>query len=218
MKTLEEVITQKRKFIGLEATPLYLLYEDRVYTESFNVLETGYVFSSPDEIKLADETSPMFVYICSCLVFYGISFLDLVEKITFNATEFSIEKRFKDESIDILKNPLSVMKTAIEENMMYGYLCFTDKFKIEFISIPDESKEITDFVSDTEEGEEIPEYRPETINDFKTFKSEKCVICLEEEPKVLFCNCSHICVCMACLKKFEKCPMCKIENTTLRII
>ena len=41
MKTLEEVITQKRKFIGLEATPFYLLYEDRIYSESFNVLETG---------------------------------------------------------------------------------------------------------------------------------------------------------------------------------
>ena len=40
MKTLEEVITQKRKFIRVEATPLYLLSEDRVYTKSFNVLET----------------------------------------------------------------------------------------------------------------------------------------------------------------------------------
>ena len=101
MKTLEEVITQKQKFIGTEATPLYLLYEDRVYTECFNVLETGYDFSSPDENKLAEEISPMFVCICSCLVFYGLSFLNFAEKITFHDTGFSTEKRYKDESIDI---------------------------------------------------------------------------------------------------------------------
>ena len=218
MKTFGEVITQKRKFIELEATPFYLLYEDRIYSESFSILETGYDFSSQDEIKLLDEISPMFVYICSCLVFYGMSFLDLYVKLTFHDTEFSVEKSFSDESTEIFKNPFSKMKTAIDENMMYGYLCFTDKFKIEFILIPNESEEIIDFVSDTEEGKEIPEYSPETINDFKTFKAEKCVICLDDEPKVLFCNCGHICVCEACLKKFDNCPMCKMENTTLRII
>ena len=160
----------------------------------------------------------MFVYICSCLVFYGLSFLDLAEKITFHDTGFSVKKRYKDESTNIFKNPLSVMNATIEENMMCGYLCFADKFKIEFILIPDESEEIIDFVSDTEEGREIPEYSLETINNFKTFKSEKCVICIDEEPKVLFCNCGHICVCEACLKKFDNCPMCKTVNTTLRII
>ena len=43
--------------------------------------------------------------------------------------------------------------------------------------------------SDDEEKEEL------SINDFKTFKLEECIICLEEEPKVLFCNCGHICIC-----------------------
>ena len=40
-----------------------------------------------------------------------------------------------------------------------------------------------------EEKEEL------SINDFKTFKLEECVICLEKEPKVLFCNCGHLCIC-----------------------
>ena len=57
------------------------------------------------------------------------------------------------------------------------------------------------------------------INDSKTFKSDQCVICLEEEPKVLFCDCGHICICEKCAShRFDNCPVCKKENTILRII
>ena len=53
----------------------------------------------------------------------------------------------------------------------------------------------------------------------KTFKSDQCVICLEEEPKVLFCNCGHICICEKCTPhRYDNCPVCKKENTILRII
>ena len=53
----------------------------------------------------------------------------------------------------------------------------------------------------------------------KTFKSDQCVICLEEEPKFLFCNCGHICICEKCAHhRYDNCPVCKKENTILRII
>ena len=53
----------------------------------------------------------------------------------------------------------------------------------------------------------------------KTFKSDQCVICLEEKPKVLFCNCGHICICEKCAPhRYDNCPVCKKENTILRII
>ena len=58
-----------------------------------------------------------------------------------------------------------------------------------------------------------------SINDFRTFKLEQCVICLDEEPNVIFCNCGHLCICKTCLvRKLDKCPVCKKENTILRII
>ena len=58
-----------------------------------------------------------------------------------------------------------------------------------------------------------------SINDSRTFKLEECVICLEEKPKVLFCNCSHLCICEKCLvRRFDNCPVCKKKNTILRII
>ena len=67
--------------------------------------------------------------------------------------------------------------------------------------------------SDDEEKEEL------SINDFKTFKSDQCIICLEEKPKVLFCNCGHLCICEKCLvHRHDDCPVCKKETTILRII
>ena len=58
-----------------------------------------------------------------------------------------------------------------------------------------------------------------SINDSRTFKLEQCVICLEKEPKVLFCNCGHICICDECfVKKLDNCPVCKEKNAILRMI
>ena len=55
----------------------------------------------------------------------------------------------------------------------------------------------------------------------KIFKEDNCVICLTNPPNILFCNCGHLCVCEECSKtgeSLEKCPICKTENTNLRII
>ena len=59
------------------------------------------------------------------------------------------------------------------------------------------------------------------INAEKTFKGDKCVICLTNPPNILFCNCGHQVLCVECSKtgeSLENCPICKTENTNLRII
>ena len=58
------------------------------------------------------------------------------------------------------------------------------------------------------------------INPSKMFKSEECVICLSNPAHVLFCNCGHISICTECykLKRLSVCPICKTENTILRVI
>ena len=58
------------------------------------------------------------------------------------------------------------------------------------------------------------------INSSQTYKSEECVICLSNSPNVLFCNCGHIAICTECdkLKDSNACPVCKTENTILRVI
>ena len=81
-----------------------------------------------------------------------------------------------------------------------------------------------DYYDESEEEDDTGEARNGRreefpINDSKTFKEDQCVICLEEEPKVLFCNCGHLCICEKCLvRRFDNCPVCKKENTILRII
>ena len=58
------------------------------------------------------------------------------------------------------------------------------------------------------------------INSIQTFKTDDCVICLTNPPQVLFCNCGHIPICIECnkMKTLKTCPVCKTENTILRVI
>ena len=58
------------------------------------------------------------------------------------------------------------------------------------------------------------------INLFKIFKSEECIICLTNQPNVLFCNCGHLCYCNKCykLKTLSTCPICKTDNKIIRML
>ena len=58
------------------------------------------------------------------------------------------------------------------------------------------------------------------INSSQTFKLDECVICLTNLPNILYCNCGHIPICKKCdkLKNITSCPICKTENTILRLI
>ena len=61
---------------------------------------------------------------------------------------------------------------------------------------------------------------PKIINAEQIFKSDECVICLINPPNVLFCNCSHLCICVECdkMKSLKDCPICKTESNIKRII
>ena len=55
----------------------------------------------------------------------------------------------------------------------------------------------------------------------KFFKEDVCAICITNPANILFCECGHLCVCEECVKfgeGLEKCPICNIINTNLRII
>ena len=67
--------------------------------------------------------------------------------------------------------------------------------------------------------EPIPE-EVKIINPSKIFKSEECIICLSNQPDVLFCNCGHVPICTECskIKRFIECPVCKTRNEIIRIL
>ena len=58
------------------------------------------------------------------------------------------------------------------------------------------------------------------INSIQTFKFDECVICLTNQPFILFCNCGHIPICTECykLKSLSACPICKTENEIIRTL
>ena len=61
-----------------------------------------------------------------------------------------------------------------------------------------------------EEEEEQP------ITVLKAYKEDKCEVCLSKEPKVLFYDCMHYCVCLECeeRKPFKSCPCCRTRIST----
>ena len=67
--------------------------------------------------------------------------------------------------------------------------------------------------------EPTPE-KPKIINLFKIFKSDECIICMDEKPNILFCNCGHLCECEGCykIKTPSACPICKTENEIIRML
>ena len=77
-----------------------------------------------------------------------------------------------------------------------------------------------DIEDEEEEPEEYIQNETPIIKSSKSFKSNECVICLTNPPNVLFCNCGHLCLCSECERKkiSNKCPICKIENTIIRIL
>ena len=59
-------------------------------------------------------------------------------------------------------------------------------------------------------------------NSNKSFKTEVCMVCLEDKPNVLFCNCGHISTCGKCWENMEDkkytCITCRKDNAVIRII
>ena len=75
------------------------------------------------------------------------------------------------------------------------------------------------FEDEEEEEEPTPE-KPKVINLFKIFKSDECIICMDDKPNILFCNCGHLCECEGCykIKTPSTCPICKMDNEIIRML
>ena len=68
-------------------------------------------------------------------------------------------------------------------------------------------------IEDESEEEEIED---DLVVVTKPFKTDQCVVCLSKEPKILFFNCLHYCVCSECeeANPFRKYPSCRTRIET----
>ena len=152
-------------------------------------------------IKLIQEITPLIYYLISRLKNKEDNLLrELIIELEFPPCESNLEfsGRFKINDGNLLNS----IKNCIKDFEDEGYfISFTQHFNLLFLLKSQNSEE-------------------KIINRSKSFKSDECVICLINLPNVLFCNCGHLALCEKCseIECFGICPICKTENTILRII
>ena len=246
MKSLEEVIKYKFNFLPKGTEPFYTI---QTYTaERAPNLRTTSVYSlyevkerifSNDSFSLMEDITPLFIYISSCDKYYRENGHGEIYEIAMHLImvdgqilRFGISNAFSDIDEHRISDFKEDKNNCIRS---VGYCeCYTEPFKIWFdgffqhfqteeerLEVERRDREIQEASQSDFGGSDDEENLQEefSINDSRTFKLEECVICLEEEPKVLFCNCGHLCICKKCLvRRFDNCPVCKKENTILRII
>ena len=119
-----------------------------------------------------------------------------------------INYSFEDDNKDLYIKNLEVILTTHYDFQDEDY-----DFYFEALAELEENNELV--VSHTEPiNEEV-----KIINPSKIFKSDECVICLTNQPIILFCNCGHIPICTECykLKSLSACPVCKTQNEIIRM-
>ena len=232
MKTLSEVIEFKSKFVSTLSSTFYFFIEhaeenfvirnydeyieqETIYPEQLTIFKSYHTFAARDEISFLKEIKPLIVYLCSCVTYYCPHRYDLLKfRLNFNGLDLVLDNRIFTGFYGFFENSIRDMDGIIEsiDNKRYC-LYFKDDFNLEiFLDNTGPSNILLPIKESKEEN-----YHPENGN--KTFKLEQCVICLDNTPNVLFCNCGHLCVCETCnVNEFTKCPVCKKENMVLRII
>ena len=225
MKTLERVIKQKCKFIGNSRKP-YELYNLRPYsypTTDIRLFLTNMTIETDNIITLLEEMTPLLVYIFSCICHCnegGCEFREMRIKLKFPTMVLTFGDYFNFVRYHYT-TLLSIIRDNIDELEASGHCTsFLSHFRVEItlersIEMAEHENELRYYPSDLEDEDGAI-----TINEIKTYKTDECVICLENKTEVLFCNCGHVCVCEKCIeiKRLTKCPVCKTENNILRII
>ena len=223
MKTLEQVIKQKCKFIGNSRKP-YELYNFRPYsypTTDIRLFLTNMTIESDNIITLLEEMTPLLVYIFSCILHRsGREFREIHFKLKFPTTVLTFGDYLTLGRYNYT-TPISIIRENIDELEASGHCTsFLSHFRVEItlersIEMVEHENELRYYPSDLKDEDGAI-----TINEIKTYKTDECVICLERIPNVLFCLCGHICICEKCneIKKLNSCPICKTENNILRII
>ena len=146
------------------------------------------------------------------------------ESVTYNSIySFGLAKRRRESNI--LQNKYNGVYRYIETNFEYGSPegtaerilkdCLENMEDIEIFNDKEETNLVL-YVSKIEvliqEEDNDKEY------DINVYKEDVCIVCMENKPDILFCNCGHLIVCDECYHELEnaKCPKCRKENDIVR--
>ena len=142
-------------------------------------------------------------------------------------TVIQLKKKFFHENFILIKDS-TIINYNLENDNNETYLKNLEVVLISHYDFRDEDYDFYfEVLGELEQNNELLVSRTDPINEevkkinpTKIFKSEECVICLFNPPKVLFCNCGHLCLCTECgeIKSLSACPICKTENEIIRVI
>ena len=205
MKTLEQVI-QNKFLLSKNYKRVYDFINPSDLTLDELTAFIIYNMKCENIIEFIKLVTPFICYISSLLK-YEDSDLYIDDKIL---VKLEFQESQGEYILDMLKindeNGIESIRECIEYSNDNGfYLTFTRKFDAYFI-----------IYNDSDEHDSYNQH----INANKTFKTEECLICVENKPNVLFYGCEHLCVCEECIRYYEsyKCPVCKNINKNIRII
>ena len=179
-----------------------------IYNEVNDIFFITHIFFTSDKFLIREfykHLKPIIYYAYSYTA-YKKFFHENFNLIEDNTT---INYSFEDDNQELYIKNLEVVLTT-----HYDFLNEDYSFYFEALGELEENNELS--LSTIEPiNEEV-----KIINPSKIFKSEECIICLTNQPIILFCNCGHIPICTECykLKSLSACPVCKTENTILRVI
>lgn len=107
-----------------------------------------------------------------------------------------------------------IQVNSTQTDIMYDYdkiskpcilgLSVMQGFKLKVLSDDQIKTELTDLIK-----RYIGNAYAELISQMKVYNSDTCIICLTEQPNVLFYRCGHICIDKACMTKMDRCPICR---------
>ena len=136
MKTLEQVIKQKCKFIGNSRKP-YELYNLRPYsypTTDIRLFLTNMTIETDNIITLLEEMTPLLVYIFSCICHCnegGREFREMRIKLKFPTVVLTFGDYFNSVKYHYT-TPLSIIRDNIDELEASGHCTsFLSHFRVE---------------------------------------------------------------------------------------
>ena len=208
-KNLLEEFYKERMKLNINKIEIYQdSPEININEHENNIFFKTHINFTNKEFLISDvykHLKPIIYYVCSYTIkkkFFRENFI-LIED------DIIIKYSFENDNNEVYIKNLEVVLTT-----HYDFQDVDYDFYFEALGELEENNELV--VSYTEPiNEEV-----KIINPAKIFKSDECIICLTNPPKVLFCNCGHLCLCTECgeIKSLSECPICKTENEIIRML
>ena len=206
---LEELYKQRKHFFISE---IEIIQEDPVisaYSYVSDLHFTTYIKFKEDKFLISDLYKNL-----KPIITYALSYTRLRKFINYPNLFLTEDNTIINYDYEYIGRELYVKDLKI---ILKTYYDFYDTDYDLYFSVLAELENNNELIVSHEEP--TPE-EPKVINLFKIFKSEECIICLKNQPIILFCNCGHIPICTECykLKSLSACPICKTDNEIIRTL